>query len=145
MSEANVLVAPNPKNCLDYMLVWSLAQGYAQMAPEEAFPLLEDAVFRLNDTIAAAVKVAEFIDVQGDFVIDREVQLGAFGGAMTRGAVSVVGNSDGVVRKLAEADFERMKGLVQKFEQPEVRVLARFLVLRSLLLKDGKKDIGLIN
>ena len=95
--------------------------------------------------IAAFIKVAEFIDVNGDFVIDGEVQLGAFGGSMTRGAVGMIGNSDGIVKSLAKADFERTKALADRFEQPEVRILARFLVLRSVLQNDETKEMGLLN
>jgi hypothetical protein len=144
MREANVLVKQNPQNYVDYMLVWSLATGYSKVEPDEAFLLIEGAIFRLNETIAAMVKVAEFIDVRGDFVIDREVQVGAFGGSMTRGVIGAISTSDNVLRDLSIADFDRTKGLVQKFEQPEVRILVRFMVLRSLLQNSKTKAIGLV-
>jgi hypothetical protein len=145
MREANVLIKPIPTNYMDYMLVWSVATGYSKVAPDEAFLLLEDAIFRLNETVGAMVKVAEFVDVRGDFVIDREVQVGAFGGSMTRSVVGAISGSGSVLRDLSESDFERTKGLVQKIEQPEIRILVRFMVLRSLLKNDQIKGVGLVN
>ncbi len=145
MREANVLVKPNPQNFLDYALVWLLASGYSEVEPDEAFSIIEDAIYRLNDTIGAMVKVAEFIDVQGEIIIDGEVQLGSFGGSMTRSVVGMAENSGSVLRSLSIADFERTKALAGKFEKPEVRILARFLILRSVLDNDETKAIGLIN
>lgn len=144
MSEAHALVRPNPRNFLDYAMVWMLASGYAEVEPDEAFPLIEDSIYRLNDSIGAMVKVAEFIDVQGEVVIDGEVQLGSFGGSMTRGVVGMLENSGNVLKSLSIADFERTKALAGKFEKPEVRILARFLVLRSVLQTNETEEIGLL-
>lgn len=145
MREANALVKPNPNNYLDYLLVWSLVSGYAMVEPESAFPLLEDTIYRLNDTIGAFVKVAEFIDVRNDFTIDGEVQVGAFGGSMTRNLVGMLDSAGPVLKSLAMSDFDRTKALADKFDKPEVRILARFLVLRSVLNNGESEDIGLVN
>ncbi|MDH3492977.1 MAG: hypothetical protein OEM82_05465 [Acidobacteriota bacterium] len=144
MREANAMVKPDPQNFLDYMLVWSLASGYAEVAPEEAFPVLENAIYRLNDTIDAAVKVAQFVDIQGEIIIDGEVQVGAFGGSMIRNALGMLSQSGNVLASLAEKDFERTKALALSFEKPEVRVLARFMVLRSVLVKPETQELGLV-
>ena len=133
MREGNALVNPNPKNVLEYTQTWMLIVGYSQVDPEKAFPILEDTIFRLNDTIGAFIKVAEFIDVGSDFVIDGEVQLGSFGGAMIRNLVGTAKSSGSVLSSLSAEDFERTKALAEKFEKPELRVLARFLILRSVL------------
>jgi hypothetical protein len=82
MREAERFVTTQPKNYMEYMQSWMLASAYSEINAEKAFPVLEDTIFRLNDTISAFVKVGEFIDVNGDFIEDGEVQVSSFGGEM---------------------------------------------------------------
>ena len=140
MTEARNLVPFQPKNYKDYLSLWMLSSGYAQVDTEKAFPLLEDTVFRLNETIAAFIKVAEFIDVRGEFIEDEEVQVGSFGGEITRGLLQELGAANLTLSTLAKADFPRTKSLTNKFDRLEVRILAKMLVLRAVLGEQKKKD-----
>jgi hypothetical protein len=141
MKEASILINPQPKNYKDYMLVWMLASGYAEADPEKAFPLIESAIFRLNDVISGTVKVAEFIDTAGEIVDDGEVQVGAFGGSMVRELTGNLGMVNGTLRSLAKADIVKTKALTNSFDRPEVRVLAKMLVLRALMNTDAKNEL----
>jgi hypothetical protein len=143
LEEAGRLINLQPVNYRDYMEIWMLITAYSNIDAEKSFPLLENTIYRLNDTLAAFVKVGEFIDVQGDMVEDGEVQLGSFGGGMTRELLRGLGSSDTVVRNLAVADFEKMKSITNRFDRHEVRVLAKMLVLRSVLgnLKGEVADV----
>jgi hypothetical protein len=145
LREAAALVNPQPKNYRDFMLSWVLATSYASAEPELAFPLLEDTIYRANDTIAAFVKVAEFIDVGEEIVADGELQVGAFGGAMVRGLTKELGMADATLQLLAKADFQKTCDLTNRFDRAEVRVLAKMLVLRAVLgpksaIKNAKSD-----
>lgn len=133
MEETRAFVNPSPRNYQDFLQIWLLAGGYAQVDAEKSFPLLEDAIFRLNDTISAFIKVGEFIDVRGDIIEDGEVQVGSFGGSITRDLTRNLGQADSTIRNLAIADFPRTKGLTNKFDRQEVRILAKMLVLRAIL------------
>ena len=133
MKEAQNLVNLQPKNYREYIEIWMLVSGYAKVDAEKAFPILETTVFRLNETITAFVKVGEFIDISGDMIDDGEIQVGSFGGEMTRGILSSLDAADSTVRNLAAADFTRIKSLTNKFERQEVRILAKMLVLRAVL------------
>ncbi len=136
MREAERFVSPQPKNYMDFMQSWMLASSYSEINTEKAFPILEDTVFRLNDTISAFVKVGEFIDVNGDFIEDGEVQVGSFGGEMTNSLLRELDATNATISNLANADFARTKALTNKFDRTEVRILAKMLVLRAIL---GKK------
>lgn len=136
MREAERFVSLQPKNYMEYMQSWMLASGYSEINPEKAFPILEDTVLRLNDTISAFIKVGEFIDVNGDFIEEGEVQVGSFGGEMTNGLLRELGAADSTIKNLANADFIKTKALTNKFDRTEVRILAKMLVLRAVL---GKK------
>lgn len=138
MREAEGLVNLQPKNFQQYIEVWMLINGYSQSNPQKAFPILEDTVFRVNDTLNAFVKVAEFIDVQGEIIEDDEIQVGAFGGSMVREITRGLGQTDSVLQNLAKADFARTKSLPNRFDKPEIRVLAKMLILRAVF-GDAKK------
>src|SRR5688572_2677711 len=137
MRDAEKLVNPNPKNYQDFLFTWMLATGYAESNPDKAFPILEDAIGRANNVISAFVQVGEFIDVTEEMISDGEAQVGAFGGGMIRGLSKELGIAEATIDVLVKADFAKTKGLTNRFERPEVRVLAKMLVLRSVL---GKKD-----
>jgi hypothetical protein len=138
MKDAQSLVNPDPKNAQDFLLTWMLASGYAESDPDKAFSLLDETISRLNDTIAAFVKVGEFIDTADEMVQDGEVQVGAFGGSMIRGMTKDLGIADGTIRSLSKADFGKTKRLTNRFERPEVRILAKMLVLRAVLKPSGQ-------
>lgn len=137
MLDAKNLVNPNPKNSQDFLYSWMLASGYAQSDADKAFPILDETIGRVNETISAFVKVGEFIDVAEEMIVDGEVQVGAFGGQMMRGLTKDLGIADATLQVLARADFEKTKNLTNRFDRPEVRILAKMMVLRAVL---GNKD-----
>ena len=137
MSDAERFVNPQPKNYRDFLLTLMVASGYAETDPDRAFPLLQDTISRVNETIAAAVKVAEFMDVTNEMVSDGEVQVGSFGGSMIRDITKELGMANSTLEALARADFTRTRGLTNAFDRTEVRVLAKMMVLRAVLQKEG--------
>lgn len=140
MSEASLLINSQPVNFMEYMQTWMLASGYSSIDAEKAFPILEDAIFRLNDTISAFVKVGQFIDVSGEMVIDDEVQLGSFGGGMTQGLLGSIKVADSTISNLATANFAKTKSLADRFNRPEVRILAKMMILKSILGDDAEES-----
>ena len=138
MKDAQNLINPQPKNYQDFILTWMLVSGYAEADPDKAFPLLEDTIMRVNETLSAFVKVGEFIDVAGEMIDDGEVQVGAFGGSMIRGLTSELGMADATLRTLAKADFAKTKNLTSRFDRSEVRILAKMMILRAVL-GEGKQ------
>ena len=138
--EAERFISPQPKNYMDYTQSWMLASGYSEINPEKAFPILENTVSQLNDTVSAFIKVGEFIDVNGDFIEDGEVQVGSFGGEITNGLLRSLGQTDSTLMNLAAADFTRTKALTNRFDRTEVRILAKMLVLRAILGRKKASD-----
>ena len=137
MRDASSFVATQPKNYQDFMLTWLLASGYAAVDPDKSFSILEDTITRGNDLIDSVIKIGEFIDVNEEIISDGELQVGAFGGSMVRGITSELGMADATIQTLSKADFDKMKIVANRFDRPEIRVLAKMLVLRSVL---GKKS-----
>lgn len=139
MKDAQALVNPQPKNYQDFLLTWMLASGYAESEPEKAYPLLEDTIGRANDTIAAFVKVGEFIDVAGEMIDEGEIRVGAFGGSVIRGLTTELGMADSTLRTLAKADFKKTRDLTSRFDRSEVRILAKMMILRAVLGEEKQK------
>jgi hypothetical protein len=140
MRDAEYMVNPAPKSSQDYLLSWMLASGYANTDRDRAFIILEETIGRANDTISAFVKVGEFMDVAEEMIIDGEVQVGAFGGQMVSGLTKQLGMADVTIKVLANADFAKTKHLTNRFERPEVRILAKMMVLRAVLEKNTPKQ-----
>jgi hypothetical protein len=141
MKDAQTLVSQAPKNYRDFLEVWFLAGGYAETDPDKAFPILDDAIYRLNDTLAAFVKVGEFMDVSGEMIDDGEVQVGSFGGSMISSLTGELGIASAPLRSLAVADFTKTKALTNKFDRTEVRILAKMMILRAILGDTTKSAI----
>ena len=133
MKDAQGLVNASPKTYLDFMEIWMLMNGLAETNPEKAFPLFEDTISRLNETIGAFIKVGEFMDVSGEMVDDGEVQVGSFSGSMVKELTGGLGGTDTTIFNLAKSDFSKPKTLTNRFDRQEVRILAKMLVLRSIL------------
>jgi hypothetical protein len=138
MRDAEGLITAQPKNYQDFLYTLMVAAGYAEADPAKAFPILADTIARINDTIAAAVKVAEFMDTTDEMVQDGEVQVGMFGGSMVRGLTNDLGIANMTIRSLVKADFAKTRELTNSFERTEVRVLAKMMVLRAVL-DEGKQ------
>jgi hypothetical protein len=145
MRDAEALVNPSPKNYRDFLLTWLLVTGYANSDPDKAFPLLEETIGRANDTLAAFIKVGEFIDVAEEMIQDGEVQVGAFGGQMVRGLTSELGMADSTIQVLARADFGKTKNLTNRFDRTEIRVLTKMMILRAVLNPKKVKGDGEID
>ena len=133
MRDAASFVNPQPRNMKDFMLTWMLTSGYASVDPEKAFPMLEDLVNRGNDLIDASLKIAEFVDVTEEIVSDGEFQLGAFGGNMIRDVTRALNMADSTIQNMSRSDFQKMRSLTNRFDRPEIRVMAKMLVLQSVL------------
>src|SRR5690606_38893159 len=76
MREAEAIAPQNPKTYQDMLYVWALIAGYAEVNPDRSFAILEDTIYRLNGLIDAFVRIAEFIDVGEQMIVDGEFQLG---------------------------------------------------------------------
>lgn len=137
MLDAARMINPNAKHMREMMLSWLLISGYAEVDPDKAFNMIETTIFRVNELLGAMAAVGEFVDVNEEIFVDGEMQVGAFGGEMVRGITSSLGMAESTMSKLIKADFARTRGLTDRFDRIETRVLAKMILLRTVL---NKKD-----
>lgn len=106
----------------------ALITVYAQVEPTKAFGLVEGVIDRANDDVAKAV----FLDkiVKSGVVKSGEIRLQNSGVIPIDFAVFKFGQG---ITALANADFERTKAAADRFERPELRLMARLMLAQALL------------
>jgi hypothetical protein len=96
--------------------------------PDRAFTAIEPVIDRANDNLGKLLLLDKLI--KSGFVKDGEIKLQRPGIISTDFAVFKYGR--GVVA-LANADFNRTKALTDRLQRNELRVMARLLMVQSLL------------
>lgn len=124
----------NAKNYLEFGTNLMLSYSYADVEPAKSFEIMESTIFQINDFMASALKILEFVDASDELFSEGEIQLG-FGpaGNIVREVSTSIPQVKDFIKKLAKTDFERTKGLADKFQRPEARFIARMIILRSLV------------
>ncbi|HEX6624445.1 MAG TPA: hypothetical protein VF064_12085 [Pyrinomonadaceae bacterium] len=128
LAEAREIVGERPRNLQQLEAHLQLARAYALVEPPRAFEIVEMAVDRANDMIAAADVLDGFL---GGPEIFRDGEL-----LMPAGVASLETIFEQYGRQLAElarADFDRAKAAASRFSRVEVRAMARLLVAQGLL------------
>ena len=141
-NEASLLTTNNPTTIYDFWASWRLVNGYAGVDNEKAFSILEDVVLKLNEPISGVSKIFKFIGFLDGIIYKDEIILGEMANVFVRDiATSELSYFDVTMLRLAQADFKRLKALGNKFERPEVRVMAKILILQNLVMKKNKHSV----
>ncbi|HVF88373.1 MAG TPA: hypothetical protein VM866_12330 [Pyrinomonadaceae bacterium] len=125
LEEAHNLVAGRAENHAQFQALLQIAQAYATLDPARSFGIIEGAVDRLNELLAAAAVVDGF--GQESF---REGELRPAGGYIWNELVRQCGQG---LTQLATTDFARASTVAGKFERNEVRAMARLMVAQGVL------------
>ena len=106
-----------------------IARAYAHVDPAQSLAILESSTDQFNELIGAGIVLGEFLGEE-EFVRDDEIML-LFVSQMTDMFQQEFGKDLGL---LAAADFTRTRDMVEKFQRFEVRIMARLLVVQSVLM-----------
>ncbi len=132
LNEVDSLIPQQLITHRDYKDTWTLVAVYSYVDTERSFSMLEKIIPPLNDTIAAMVKFTEFIDDRGIAMTDGELMIGSVGNVTP---IPNLARSKEVVLNLSKADLGRLWALTNRFDRQEYRILAKMLILRSILQK----------
>jgi hypothetical protein len=117
------------KNQAQFSTQLETAQIYARLAPERAFEIVESAVERVNELVAAA----SVIDGFGQEAFEQE-ELKVQNGYAWAALVTQCGE---VLALLARTDFERAVSAADRLQRLETRLPARLAVARGVLSPNG--------
>lgn len=138
LDEARGMTSARAKNFTQLAAQLAVAQAYASLDASRSLAILEPVVDQLNELLAAAVVLGGFF--VEEFVKDDEIMMETLMQMSNELLVRHVGD----IRALARADFERTRGLADRFQRDEVRTIMRLLLVQSILFpqedpQDGRR------
>lgn len=125
--EARSMYLGKMKNRKNMTSLLQLSRAYAAVEPAQSFSFLENNISFVNDIIAAGIVIDEYNEYGS--VKDDEVLLSV----VLPESYSNMPNGVALLRKLAQADFERTVSIADRFARREVRFFARFRIAQALL------------
>lgn len=134
LEEARGLVSYQAKNFKQLGAQFQVARSYVRLDPVRSLTMLDSMVDQLNELLAAGILLGGFFTEE--LVKDDELMM-PFVGNFTGGFLNVYVAE---LSQLAHADFERTKTLTDKFQRDEVRLIARLLVVQSVLSDELQKE-----
>lgn len=127
LEEARGMLPARAKNFNQLGAQVAVARGLAPLDAARSLAILEPVVDQLNELLAAAVVLGAFITEE--LIRDDEIMMEPLNMISTEVFVYYLGD----VNALARADFERTKGLADRFLRDEIRITARLLLAQSIL------------
>ncbi|MDQ4122308.1 MAG: hypothetical protein M3209_12790 [Acidobacteriota bacterium] len=141
LAQARSLVNPNPENYLELSNLMQVLTAGAEGDTEKTFDLLDSFVPKFNEIFAATAFLNKYQPGYGSFREDEVIFTNnnfdfisfsrrSFGG-------TIVSLNAMRLDSLGKANLERTMSLADRFERSDVRIAARMMILRGVLL-DGK-------
>lgn len=132
LEEAQGMVSYRAKNIKQLGAQLMVVQAYIRVEPERSLAMLEPIVDQLNELLAAAATLGGFI-LDEEIMRDDEVRLEVVTSLLS----GFSGQFAPDLQLLASFDFDRTRALVDRFQRDEVRMMARLLVVQSVLTEQG--------
>jgi hypothetical protein len=124
LDEARAMVGGRAENQQRLWAQLQLAGGYARLAPERGFQMVEPVVSQFDELTAASATLEGFAQ-SGGF---REGEMLLQGGSVMTGLLQQYAQA---LAALARADFERADAIAARFQRAESRVIVRLGVIQS--------------
>jgi hypothetical protein len=142
IAEARKTLAPQPKFWAHYVEHLVVGRARASVEPKQSLEIIENLIYQIDDMLTGVSKIAEFI--AGETAVkENELRLSGIPGMIGGGMLSQMGRGGGArdfatgfekdILKLAKADFDRTAALADKFSRPEIRLMARMILINSFL------------
>jgi hypothetical protein len=142
IAEARKTLAPQPRFWAHYVEHLVVARALASVEPKQSLEIIENLIYQIDEMLGGVTKIAEFI--AGETAVkENELRLSGIPGMIGGSLLSQAGRGGGVrdfttgfekdISKLAKADFDRTAALADKFSRPEIRLMARMILINSFL------------
>jgi len=127
LDDAQALVKVDLKSDSQSNALLAFMLAYALVEPAKAFAIIEPIVDRANDDISKLLLLDKI--TKSGATKNGEIMLPQPGMPLD---FEILKYGPGVVA-LANADFSRTKALADRFQRPELRILARLMLAQSIL------------
>lgn len=107
----------------------AVAAAYTFVEPTRSFEIIEPMIDQANELIRAAALLDKFGNSGQRFFRNGELMLSMSGGA----SFAIRSRYGRALTLLANADFDRARAAADRFQQPELRVMARLLIAQGAL------------
>ena len=107
----------------------AVAAAYTFVEPTRSFEIIEPMIDQANELIRAAALLDKFGNSGQRFFRNGELMLSMSGGA----SFAIRSRYGRALSLLANADFDRARAAADRFQQPELRVMARLLIAQGAL------------
>lgn len=136
LGEAQGMINRQPENQEQLNALIQLARAFTLIEPSRAFELIEPMVDQANEMLAAAALLEKFGGGRGaagygQGLFKKGEMLMQPGFIMT--ADQVMAQYGKALAALARADFDHTKGLADRLQRQEARIMARMLIAQSIL------------
>ena len=135
LDEARALVKVDLANQKESDALLAVMLGYSMVDPSKAFGMIEPIIDRTNEDISKLVlldKIAKTGAIRNGEIIMNQQRIPI--------DYAMLQYSPGVAA-LGKADFDRTKGLADRFQRNELRIVAR-LLLAQALLRDSERALN---
>ncbi|MDQ4123590.1 MAG: hypothetical protein M3209_19300 [Acidobacteriota bacterium] len=151
IADARKTLVPQPRFWAHYVEHLVVARALASVEPKQSLEMLENLIYQIDDMLTGVSKIAEFI--AGETAVKHnELRLSGIPGMIGGSIFSQIGRGGGArdfttgfekdILKLAKADFDRTAALADKFTRPEIRLMARMILINSFLpQKDAENSM----
>jgi len=127
LNEVQGLIPAKPRNSSELDFQIRLAETFAVADPDRGFALLSSTIDQINDLMDATARVANFVS-QSVSIRDNEFDVESHSGVPGLSTLLSRG-----VKTMATMDFARTKSLFDKFQRPEIRLVAYLHLSRVIL------------
>ncbi len=134
VEEARALYSGRMKKRKNLSSVLQIGFAYSAIEPTQGFTMIESNLSYINEVIAAGILLDEFNEMGS--VESDEVRLEVVESESYRN----LPNGVVMIRNLANADFERLMNLADRFQRPEARFFARLRIVEALLNADAEEN-----
>ncbi len=131
LDDASEMINQIPESREEVNDIIKVAVGLAIINPDKAFPYLTNLIYMSNDLLTAYALIAKYNKRSGDFR-DGEIIFTQFVGVTFAGTGEALG-------KLAAYDFGKTANLTEQFQRSDIKTLAKFLLVQSII----NGDVGL--
>lgn len=144
LEEARALIGERLETRAQVTVQLALAGGYLPLDPDRSFTTLETSIEKLNTVMAAIILLDNFDAVEGGLFGGSRFKDGEMRMTNAEFASGFTDNFGELLNEFAQADFDRTKNALRRWQVNEVRLMMDLLIAENILKekKESSPNIG---